>query len=230
MKLNEKELLQLSNQMLSLVEKLLKCNIYDIDEIGNWLPSAIQLNSTDGKFISYMNQKGCSYFDKSLSDLQNMGNNYIDSYIHPYTLKLNTYLKKGLDKNKVVTYLDPVRPQISDGFKLFLKSKKLYSLDTSYFISISYPANSLEKTAHSFYPLVREHHFFNKNFSKFGLLSPREIEIIKLLIIGYGNIQIADNLGLSRQTVEQHRKNINRKLETKSYFQLLKFAQAFDLI
>ena len=60
--------------------------------------------------------------------------------------------------------------------------------------------------------------------SKTFELTPREIEIVKLIIKEYSNQKIADELGISEYTVETHRKNIFRKTNTKSLVGLVKFA------
>jgi len=60
-------------------------------------------------------------------------------------------------------------------------------------------------------------------------LTSREIEILKLLASGNNNPEIAEILFISRRTVEEHRKNLNKKLNIKKPFQILRFASAFEL-
>lgn len=55
-------------------------------------------------------------------------------------------------------------------------------------------------------------------------LTPREIEIVKLIEKEYSNAQIAETLFISERTVETHRKNIFRKTNTKSVVGLIKYA------
>ncbi|MCD6069379.1 MAG: degU 1 [Bacteroidetes bacterium] len=55
-------------------------------------------------------------------------------------------------------------------------------------------------------------------------LTPREIEIVKLIAKEYSNLQIAEALFISERTVETHRKNIFRKSNTKSVVGLIKYA------
>jgi two-component system nitrate/nitrite response regulator NarL len=55
-------------------------------------------------------------------------------------------------------------------------------------------------------------------------LTPREIEIVKLISEEYNNAKIGDKLFISERTVETHRKNIFRKTNTKSVAGLIKFA------
>lgn len=47
-------------------------------------------------------------------------------------------------------------------------------------------------------------------------LSPREIEVLKLVVAGYINKEIAEHLNISFHTVLSHRKNISAKLGIKS--------------
>ena len=63
----------------------------------------------------------------------------------------------------------------------------------------------------------------------YELLTRREKQVIGLVVKGYNNLETAENLHISRATVEQHRKNIRKKLNYPTDFQLLRFAQAFNL-
>lgn len=56
------------------------------------------------------------------------------------------------------------------------------------------------------------------------ILSQREKEILKLIIAEYSSSRIAEELEISVRTVDTHRKNISRKLQTKSLIGLTKFA------
>lgn len=66
--------------------------------------------------------------------------------------------------------------------------------------------------------------------SLFERLTSREIEILTLLSKGNNNPSISRKLFISRCTVEQHRKNIHRKLETTGLTGLYRYALAYDLI
>ncbi len=55
-------------------------------------------------------------------------------------------------------------------------------------------------------------------------LSPREIEIIKLIVQEFTTNQIAEKLFISPRTVDTHRKNILQKINTKTLVGLIKFA------
>jgi DNA-binding NarL/FixJ family response regulator len=55
------------------------------------------------------------------------------------------------------------------------------------------------------------------------ILTPREIEIVRLLAREYTNEKIADELNISFRTVETHRKNIMQKTKAHNLAGLLKF-------
>jgi two-component system response regulator NreC len=55
-------------------------------------------------------------------------------------------------------------------------------------------------------------------------LTPRESEILSLLALGHTNAEVADQVFLSRRTVETHRANIQRKLELSTRAELTRYA------
>ena len=83
--------------------------------------------------------------------------------------------------------------------------------------------NDLSKIniGHKLNRIQKEIRFAQDNLNKYQKLTSREREIIKLLAIGNNNPKIAEQLFISRYTVEQHRKNINSKLSVKSFPQLM---------
>lgn len=62
------------------------------------------------------------------------------------------------------------------------------------------------------------------------VLTPREREILFLIIQGYTNKEIADELGISPRTVEGHRANLTAKLNISSRVDLLRYARSHGLI
>ena len=64
----------------------------------------------------------------------------------------------------------------------------------------------------------------------FQVLTPREIEILKLVAEGYTNQEIADQLTLSIKTVQAHRANVMEKLDLRDITHLVRFAVRYGLI
>lgn len=83
---------------------------------------------------------------------------------------------------------------------------------------------------HKLQRIMRQESFKVEHRLQFGTLTKREVEIIELLTNDFNNPEIANMLSISRYTVEQHRKNINRKLGINSTVQLMNYALAFDIV
>lgn len=69
-----------------------------------------------------------------------------------------------------------------------------------------------------------------KIYTENQILSPREIEIITLISLEYSGKEISEQLFISIHTVETHRKNIMKKLQTKNTIGLVKYALKNNLI
>ena len=62
------------------------------------------------------------------------------------------------------------------------------------------------------------------------VLSEREIDVLKLLVRGYANKEIAEELFISTHTVVSHRKNISKKIGMKSTAAMAIYAAANNII
>ncbi len=64
---------------------------------------------------------------------------------------------------------------------------------------------------------------------RMGLLTPREFEVMELLVAGKAPKEIGYALGLSRKTVDVHRSHIMMKLKTQSIVDLVRVAQTHGI-
>ncbi|MBV9259288.1 MAG: response regulator transcription factor [Ktedonobacteraceae bacterium] len=64
----------------------------------------------------------------------------------------------------------------------------------------------------------------------FAVLTPRELEVLKLVAEGHTNQEIADQLVLSIKTVQAHRANVMEKLGLHDITHLVRFALRYGLI
>jgi len=58
---------------------------------------------------------------------------------------------------------------------------------------------------------------------RFASLTPRELEVLDLMVAGKKNRQIAEQLGISTKTLDIHRANILRKMQTKTVADLVRW-------
>lgn len=61
-------------------------------------------------------------------------------------------------------------------------------------------------------------------------LTPRETEVLRLIVQGYTNRQIGEELSISVRTAESHRANLSEKLGTHSRVELVRYAREHGLI
>lgn len=84
--------------------------------------------------------------------------------------------------------------------------------------------------SHKLSRIVEQQSFALRYRRQFDLLTPREVEILRLLAGGHSNTEVAKDLHLSLHTVKNHRKHIKSKLEVRTTVELIHYALAFDLI
>jgi len=97
-------------------------------------------------------------------------------------------------------------------------------------LTILLPSEMLSSFRHKINRIFQEEQFVKHHYGKFNQLTKREVEVLTLLAEGFNNPMIAEQLFISRKTVEQHRKNINRKLQIKTLTDIVRYAQSFNLI
>jgi two-component system response regulator NreC len=61
-------------------------------------------------------------------------------------------------------------------------------------------------------------------------LTRREVDVLKLIVQGYTNRQIAEELCISTRTVEGHRSNLSDKLGLHTRVELVRYAKEHSLI
>lgn len=61
-------------------------------------------------------------------------------------------------------------------------------------------------------------------------LSPREVEVLELLVLGLTNAEIAERLVVSPRTVESHRAGVQRKLGVRTRAELARIARQAGLV
>ncbi len=63
-----------------------------------------------------------------------------------------------------------------------------------------------------------------------GELSERELDVLRLVALGYTNAEIAAELYVSVRTVETHRAHVQQKLDLKARADLVRYAREHDLL
>ncbi len=73
------------------------------------------------------------------------------------------------------------------------------------------------------------HKCFESNIEQPVILSPRELEVLELILHGFSNKEIANKLNISFHTVSSHRKNTMKKTGSHNVSGLFSYVQKFNL-
>ena len=87
-----------------------------------------------------------------------------------------------------------------------------------------------ERLAAILHKMLNDPHYTNFPVVNLPKLSPRELEVLRLMASGQSNKEIAQSLGLSPDTIKDHLENLYRKLEVADRVTAAKRAQQLGLV
>ena len=226
------EVLDTQYQNLVKYDEMLSRKTVTLERVGESVPHIFHLNDAEFNF-RFINEKGCEWFGMSKEMILQMGKEFPKKFYHPDTVDIEFPKIKLLceSSNRETVY--------SNYQQIYCRCQKRYVLcmvfvkkaaNLSGVLSITEPIDRGLSISKKIRRLISEEAFKRNHEKNFGYLTMRESEILRLLAEGFNNPQISDHLYISRRTVEQHRKNINRKLNVRNYKDILSYAYAFDLI
>ena len=137
-----------------------------------------------------------------------------------------------VNPDSIQTKLDKIR-SLKDSL---IKVKWLGCISTNYrreFATIFDDLIYLNDSPEKIYDIVKSCSIRQKKHQNKALensLSKREVDVLKLLVTGKMNKEIADKLHISIHTVITHRKNITKKLGIKSTAAMVIYAVAHNII
>lgn len=227
-------------QKLFQIERNLSKDSFDVADISEVIPASIMVHSlSEGvpQQIVYMNTWGCNHLGVELEELNALRAQYYEEFFVQEDLediypKLFRYCNEG-DHTAQLNFFQRVKLYKADKHRWFYTVCKLLEkndADQQRLIMLSTPIDGVGALMEKVKRVLDENEYITRNYKKFALLTKREKEILTLLSIGKSSIEIADQLFISKETVATHRKNIIRKLEVKSFAELLRFALEFDLV
>lgn len=233
--LTEQELIERYKFYTIQLESLLKKE-EEFKDVGERFPIGIHKNNpSDLRLLDY-NDFTLKIAGYSREELQELGPQYIIKHMHPYSIKvIATKVVNSLLENpgKIIGFIQYLHIYGNEKeyqpILTFSKTDKNNS-DGTLCISLTSQMFYNEKMPKKIERIIEMDEFKLKHFKQFQQLTQREKQILTLLAEGLNNPKIAERLFISRQTVETHRKNINRKLGIKHYRDLMKYALAFDLV
>ncbi|OJJ17623.1 hypothetical protein BKI52_27565 [marine bacterium AO1-C] len=234
---NEKEILETLERQAFLIEKKIGNDIEAIKEFSKEISSNDQVvvgfNDLEQLVPVFLSDSLFRVIDISPEDYFKDPMHYIEQYIFPGDFDKGAKVVRGRllsdQPDLPISFIQRMKAWNANEHEgVYTLSKKLKANNA--LLNIGIRINSITKVTMKMIRSIEEADYVQRNYQRYKQLTLREREITRLLALGYQNNEIAEQLFISKATVEQHRKNLKRKLEIKRFVDLIRFAQAFDLI
>ncbi|TRX54351.1 helix-turn-helix transcriptional regulator [Fulvivirga sp. M361] len=231
--LTEFEQLSSIEKGVFVVENHLSSGMMDIEDIKRLIPCFIHLNNVETLALEYIDPDVSEFFRITEEKVQRDGMAALQEVCHPGDLEKNTaaihsfFSTAGASSTMSFFERLRTRKRNKNEFNLHFSVTKLFNERQC--IVLTFPVHDVHNITGKISSILDEHAFLKKNFERFASLTKQEKKVLKLLAMGYNNPKISEELFISRRTVENHRKRINKKLETKNLASLIEFARAFNL-
>lgn len=209
-----------------------------LSAIAESLPIVIIVHDLQSQGVIYMSPNGLKILGCTLEEIKELGPAYHDMFFNKedladYAPKVFSLLNSS-DDDIIVSNFQQVRPSHDHDWKWYLTTHKVFMRDETgtptHLIAAASPIDPLHHVTSKVNRLLEENNFLRRNQKVFTSLGKREKEILKFMALGKSTAEMAANLFISEQTVNTHRRNIKAKLNAESNYDIVKFAQSFDLI
>ncbi len=217
-------------QQLIKYDRLITKSDKSLEEVGGKCGDILQHSDEDFRCL-YLNPVGRNWFGLDKKKLNRINSQGINAFYHPDTVnyelpKIKRYYKSDRGDKIYTNYQQLYHPK-KECYTVCLVLTKKVSIG---FLSFIYPLDKELDISTKIKRVISEELFKRNHQEHFDSLTKREMEVLKFLAEGVNNPCIAEKLFISRRTVEEHRKNINKKLEIRSLRDILEYAYAFDLV
>ncbi|WP_062054053.1 LuxR C-terminal-related transcriptional regulator [Aquimarina longa] len=197
-------------------------------------PGFYHIHTIQDYSVVFLDEESCKEFDLTLEEIKASGPMFQEYVTHPEDLErvrqelLDFAIKQ--DEMKILTYFYRLRLKKEDkeGYTLVVTSVRL-DLDQQTFICITNTTDQLPVFTKKICNTLNVKYETKKYIDKYLKLTKREKEIFLKLVKGWTVKEIANNLIRSIRTIEQHKKNIYKKLEVKSLTQIVQIGYFLNL-
>lgn len=205
----------------------------DFETLANDFPFFISLNHPQTFELLQVNNKHTELTGFTFEEIREKWDEYI-KVVHSHTIASMKSFLPGFyateNKNKTIAFLQYVKGHYDTEFLPYITFSKSSALPKGLNLWLTVSPGDFGRNKGKIEQVIRMDEFKLKHFKRFQQLTGREVDVLRLLAKGCNNPEIAERLYLARSTVETHRKNLKRKLELRSFRDLMKYAFAFNLV
>ena len=186
----------------------------------------------------YMTKNGLDFLGLELSQVCETGSKFTQKFFNreffdDFKEKMTKMLLMQENENETFTFFHQMYNRQEDCV-WFVGTVKIFhrngNKQPSHMIITSVPIGDLERVPEKAERLLAQNLFSKEHRLQFETLSPRAKEILRLVALGKSSVEIAEELNISADTVNSHRRMVRQKLGASSNYDLLKYALSFDLI
>lgn len=186
----------------------------------------------------YMSSRGLEQLGVGIQELREMGPEYHEKFFNnddmeDFMVKLRNLLESR-NVNETFTFFQQVKLKDRKDWVWHIGSIRIFHQDESgqptHTVTVVFPVDKMKHIQNKAERLLAENKFFKENLNKYLSLGKRGKEVLKLVALGKSSAEIAQQLNISVETVNTHRKNLKKKLVISNSFEFMEYAQAYDLI
>lgn len=219
-------------------DHLVAQKIREIAATADQYPGVVVVHNRLLNRVEYMTAHGLALLQTTLGELHALGASYFERFFnaqeaHEYVPKLFELLELN-DLGNTVSFFQQVRTGPHQTFEWYLSASRIVERDVAgqplLILTVAQRLDPASHINHKVQRLLDENTFLRAHYGRFATLTAREREVLRGVVLGESAPEIAERLFISPQTAETHRRNLRRKLQAESAFELGQYARAFDLI
>jgi DNA-binding CsgD family transcriptional regulator len=220
-------------------EESIKFKLKKIKSFSEIIPGIIIIRELKNFEPVFVSENGLKLLHTKLEEIQTETDKFQNSFFHnediyDYKKNLNALENNVNEERSQFTFFQQLRLALEDEWIWHICTSEIFHRDNNnlatHIITIANPINHLKHLPNKVNRLVAENIFFKQNFEKYAKLGRREREVLKLVALGKSSLEIAEELFISVDTVNTHRRNIKEKLNINSNYGFSQYAHAFDLL
>jgi len=207
------------------------------EAIADELPVYIILDARDSSVV-YMSKLGLQLLGATQEQIRQLGPSY---HLEFFNRMEDTFNRPKFmeavqlsEPRKWFSFFQQVATGVEKAFEWYLTAVRPFVYDEQgqllLFLAFALQLDPNHHLTEKAERLMEENLLLKDNYQRFASLTKREKELLRYIASGKTAMETSSRMFISEKTLNTHRRNIKRKLGAKSIYDMIKFAQAFNLV
>jgi len=220
------------------MEQRIKSKILEAEATFDLLPGIVIIHHLQSQHVIYMSKLAREGLNVTVDQLREMGTDYHRVFFNPdevgdYVPKILGLLQRN-NNEEFISFFQQVRVSETAPWKWWLSSIRIFMQDDQGMplltLTVSIPVDPEHNFTSKVERLLQENNYLRQHKQRYADLTKREKEIIVLMARDKSSVEMAGELFLSEETIKTHRRNIKKKIAANNQYDVVQFAQAFNLV